>query len=142
MGFRPSPRNPGATELKTPETANAAMPATDARTKTPRTSSGTPSRCSRTLKTLFSMVSGASMRPTPATATRPRSTANGVRSGSGAHCASKPERSVPAPRPPRFANTATKLASRRRPAGARSMMYAVAVPVKIPAESPETTRAT
>ena len=68
--------------------------------------------------------------------------ANGVRSACGAHWPSSPDRSVPVPSPPRFAKTATKLARRRRPAGARSITYAVAVPVKIPADRPETTRPT
>src|SRR5207302_4322298 len=45
----PTARNSGATELKTPDTANAATPASAARTKTDTTSAGTPSRCSRKL---------------------------------------------------------------------------------------------
>ena len=69
-------------------------------------------------------------------------TTNASRSGAGAYCTSRPASSGPAPRPPTLATVATAAARFRQCGGAASMTAAVAVPVKMPADSPDNTRPT
>ncbi len=64
----------------------------------------------------------------------------GSRSGSGAIWASAPASSGPIPSPPMLTMAARSVARARRSGGASSTSAAVAVPVKIPADSPESTR--
>ena len=63
-------------------------------------------------------------------------------SGAGAYSTRNPANSGPMPRPPILATVATAAALVRQFGGAASMTAAVAVPVKIPAESPDSTRPT
>ncbi|SKT67293.1 Uncharacterised protein [Mycobacteroides abscessus subsp. abscessus] len=62
--------------------------------------------------------------------------------GQGAYCTSTPASKGPRPRPPVLATVATAAARPRHVSGADSMTATVAAPVKKPADSPETMRAT
>ena len=63
-------------------------------------------------------------------------------SGAGAYSTSSPAKSGPVPSPPMLATVATAAALVRHFSGAASMTAAVAVPVKMPADSPDKTRPT
>src|SRR6478672_3040563 len=110
------PRKTGATELKTPATAKLPKPAAAPRMKTLRTSGGTLRRWRRSRNAACRCtVSGVTSRPSTAGPNKQRSTMKGRRRGEPKWSASRPARSVPRPRPPRFTTTATKLPSRRLP---------------------------
>jgi hypothetical protein len=64
----------------------------------------------------------------------------GTSNGSATYCASTPASTGPSPRPPIFVAVATSVAQPRRSGGASSTTATEAVPVKTPADSPETTR--
>ena len=86
--------------------------------------------------------SGMAHMPITAGTNSARLTQNVRRSGEPAHCERIPASSGPQPRPAMFASVATSVARPRRSGGARSTRVAVAVPVKMPAESPERMRPT
>ncbi len=62
------------------------------------------------------------------------------RNGDGPYCASTPASTGPAPRPAMLIAAASSPARSRPDSGATSTMLAVAVPVKIPADNPDSRR--
>ena len=80
------------------------------------------------------------MTAAKAGASKPRSTQNGSRSGAVATTAKTPATRGPQPRPPRLTAVATPVAKAFRPGGARSTRVAVPVPVKMPADRPDSAR--
>ena len=113
-----------------------------AMTNTARTSAGTDSRCTPILP-VRAEVSG-----TISTATagqqRQHDVHDEAQAAAGAARTRRAPRPAadPMPRPPMLATVATAAARSRQLGGAASMTAAVAVPVKMPADSPDSTRPT
>src|SRR5882757_3727118 len=117
------------------------MPARAARAKVPRICTGTLSAWGRSRgRHLATTGSGMAQMPIDAGTSRARSTQNVSLNGDPAHCDTAPANRGPQPRPPMFATVATNVARARRLGGVRSTRVAVAVPVKMPADSPDRTR--
>src|SRR3954453_18748540 len=133
--------NDGATAAKSPVTAKPANAASEATTKTARTSAGTDNRCTPSLPVRCE-VSGTTSTATPASSASTMCTMKLRCSGAGAYSTSNPASSGPMPSPPMLATVATAAALVRHFSGAASMTAAVAVPVKMPAEKPDNTRPT
>ena len=85
-------------------------------------------------------VSGASSTAPAASTTSTMCTTNDDCSGRGAYCTSSPANTGPAPSPPTLAIVAATAARSRCAGGTASTTAAVAVPVKMPADKPESRR--
>lgn len=133
--------NDGATAVNRPITANPAKAAVAARTNVARTSVGTDSRW-KPIRPVRLDVSGTSHTATIASTASTMWTRNGSCNGCGAYCTSRPATTGPAPSPPMLATVAPAAACSRRSSGTDSTTAAVAVPVKMPADNPDSSRPT
>ena len=131
----------GAMDVKKPHMAKPAKPAMAAGINTPRTSAGTFRRWTDSLgRAGFEMVSGAAQMQHTASTAMTMCTRKVRCSGQGRYWERAPANIGPRPSPPMFAAVAKKVAFSRQWGGASSMTATVAVPVKIPADSPDSTR--
>ncbi len=131
--------NDGATAVNSPVTAKPANAAVAPVTKTCRTSAGIDSRWNP-MRPVRSDVSGASSTAPTASTTNTMCTMNDSCNGCGAYWTRKPASTGPAPKPSMLASVAATAARSRSAGGAASTTAAVAVPVKTPAERPDSSR--